>query len=445
MSTDVAIQVDGGSKRYPLFAHPWYAVRYLASLIWRGKMPVSRATVQGVQALSDIQFKIGKGERVGLVGRNGAGKSTLLKLLAGDFEPTTGRLVINGSVYCLFPGAVSFSFEQSTEENARQYLSYLGLTPQEMQSRIDEIREFTELGEYFYQPTKNLSLGMRVRAEFAVATAQSADIVIIDEVLGAGDIYWSEKIARRMEQMCADGTTLLLVSHSLSQVIRYCERAIWIERGRVVMDGPALAVTKRYEGFLERLSWHTDDINDKSVALDGAAEAMGDEVLPDSGQTVTRWPGKGGIRVTGVWLNGRAVQELVLSKNDPLNVRLMLRAQRVGEYSLRYLLTFWDANGKRMAVIENESDRFIVSASMRESGHEVTFSRVTSGLGAGRYYLTMTVTDTLAGLSTTSEHEIRVDVLYKSFEICVIDEQGMEAQPRPLYFLNLDSKATQDA
>ena len=397
------------------------------------------------KALSDVGFQIGKGERVGLVGRNGAGKSTLLKLLAGNFPPTTGRLTINGTVYCLFPGAVSFSFEQSAEENARQYLSYLGLKPQELQIRIDEIRDFTELGEYFYQPTKNLSLGMRMRAEFAVATAQSADVVIIDEVLGAGDIYWSEKIARRMEKMCTDGTTLLLVSHSLSQVNRYCERAVWIERGRVLMDGPALEVTKRYEGFLERLSWQTEDIDDKSVALDGAAEEMGNEVLSDSGQTVTRWPGKGGVRVTGVWLNGHAVQKLELEKNDPLEIRLMLRAQRAGEYGLRYLLTLWDANGKRMAVIENESDRFAVDAAMRDAGHEVRFARVTSGLGVGRYQVTVTVTDTLAGLSTTNEREIRVDVLYKSFEIYVNDEKGGGAAPRPLYFLDLTSEASQDA
>ena len=444
MNADIAIEVEGVSKRYPLFGHPWHAVRYLASLIRRGALPASWASSNGVQALSDIQLRIGKGERVGLVGRNGAGKSTLLKLLAGNFPPTTGRLAMVGTVYCLFPGAVSFSFEQSAEENARQYLSYLGLTPQELQARIDDIREFTELGEYFYQPTKNLSLGMRVRAEFAVATAQSADVVIIDEVLGAGDIYWSEKIARRMEKMCADGTTLLLVSHSLSQVNRYCERAVWIERGRVAMDGPVLEVTKRYEGFLERLSWQTDDIDDKSVALDGAAEEMGNEVLPDSGQTVVRWPGKGGMRVSGVWLNGRAVQKLELAQNDPLDIRLMLRAQRAGEYGLRYLLTFWDANGKRMAVIENESDRFIVDAAMQETGHDITFTRVTSGLGVGRYHVTVTVTDALAGLSTTNEREIRVDVLYKSFEICVNDEKGGGAAPRPLYFLDLTSEATQD-
>lgn len=415
MSVNVAIQVEGVSKRYPVFSHPWHAVRYLTALIWRGAQPEEQSSEKGVQALSNVGFKISKGERVGLVGRNGAGKSTLLKLLAGNFTPSAGRIIINGSVYCLFPGAVSFNFEQSAEENARQYLSYQGFTSQEVQARVDEIRDFTELGEYFYQPTKNLSLGMRVRAEFAVATAQSADVVIIDEVLGAGDIYWSEKIARRMEKMCADGATLLLVSHSLSQVSRYCERAIWIERGTVLMDGTALEVTKRYEGFLEQLSWKTDDIDDKSVVLDGAAEQMGNEILPDSGQTVARWPGKGGVQVTGVWFNGQAVQRLELAKDDVLEIRLMLRAHETGEYNLRYLLTFWDINGKRMAVIENDADGFFVTA---EGGaHEVSFFRAGLGLKTGLYHLTLTVSDAWASAHTTNEHVTRVDSLYKSFDI----------------------------
>ncbi len=413
VKTDVAIRVEGVSKRYPLFGHPWYAVRYLASLIWRGTLPARISAGHGVQALSDIGFNVSKGERVGLVGRNGAGKSTILKLLAGNFPPTTGQLVINGSVYCLFPGAVSFSFEQSAEENARQYLSYLGLPPKELQARIDEIREFTELGEYFYQPTKNLSLGMRVRAEFAVATAQSADVIIIDEVLGAGDIYWSEKIAQRMEKMCANGTTLLLVSHSLSQVNRYCERAVWIERGEVVMDDLAFEVTKRYESFLERLSWQTDDIEDKSLEIENVGAEMGSEVLSESGQTVTRWPGRGDVIIAGVWINEKADTYFSISNTvTPIKIRLALRALKAGEFCLRYLITFWNDTGKRVAVIENILD--VVSLRV-EQIHNVIVSRDSISLLHGKYHMTVTVSDAVMAQETTNEFAVRQDVIYKSF------------------------------
>lgn len=437
MNIDFAIQIEGVGKRYPLFDHPWHAVRYLGSLIFHGTEQSTLSTGRGVQALSNIEFKVAKGERVGLVGRNGAGKSTLLKLLGGNFPPTSGRLTINGSVYCLFPGAVSFNFEQSVEENARQYLSYLGLTPQELKARIDEIRSFTELAEYFYQPTKNLSLGMRVRAEFAVATAQSADVVIIDEVLGAGDIYWSEKIARRMEKMCAEGTTLLLVSHSLSQVNRYCERAIWIEQGKVVMDGSAIEVTKRYEGFLERLSWQTNDIDDKCIETVNVVTKIGEEILLDSGQAVTRWPGLGNVKVTGVWINGLANNYVSLdSSNSPLEIKLALRAECAGLYCLRYIVSFWSETGKLVAVIENASDKtnFVVG-----EAHTVGFALNSFSLSQGKYHMRITVSDASRANETTNEFSVRQDVIDRSFTIEVTTKIHTES-PRqlPVYKIQLN-------
>jgi ABC-type polysaccharide/polyol phosphate transport system ATPase subunit len=435
MSSDLSIQVSGVSKYYPIFDHPWQAIRYLISVIWRGK-PELRFATRGVLALAEINLTISNGERVGIVGRNGAGKSTLLKLLAGNFPPAAGRFTVNGNIYCLLPGSISFSLDKSTADNARYYLSLFGVPPEEIEARLQEILDFTELGEYFEQPVHNLSLGMRVRAEFAVATAHSADIVIIDEVLGAGDIYWSEKIARRMERLCADGTTLLLVSHSQSQINRYCERAVWIEGGKIVMDGPALEVTKRYEGFLERLSWQTDDVDDKSVGIENAAAEMGNEVLPDSGQTVVRWPGRGDVLVSGVWFNDHAASSMRLDSDDALSIRLRLEGRRSGMYCLRYLLTFWDANGKRVAVIENESDRMEFQLDSIRTRHEIMFWRPSLGLKVGQYSMSITVIDSMAVIGTTSEHAIRQDALYKSFMLEV--EAGSRfGSVQPVYRLSL--------
>ncbi|MFO0070029.1 MAG: hypothetical protein ACK529_07690, partial [Alphaproteobacteria bacterium] len=235
--------------------------------------------------------------------------------------------------------------------------------------------------------------------------------------LGAGDIYWSEKIARLMEQLCSGGTTLLLVSHSLDQINRYCTRTLWIERGKVVMDGPTLEVTKRYEGFLERLSWQTDDVDDKSVNIENAAAQMGNEILPDSGQTVVRWPGRGDVTVTGVWLNGEGTNAMTLNAEDALSFRIKLRAKRAGTYHLRYLFTFWDAYGKRTGVIENRDDAVHFSDSLT---HEVTVTRPYLWLAPGDYFVTISLKDAEAGLATTLESQIRLDVLYRSFKISVI-------------------------
>ena len=440
MNSQPAIKVEGVTKIYPQFDKAWHALKYLLSFVWRGHVNHERENNLGLTALAEVGLLICKGERVGLVGRNGAGKSTLLKLLAGSFAPTQGKLFVNGSVYCLFPGAVSFSYEQSTEENAIQHLSYLGLSRQELKARIDDIREFTELGDYFYQPVKNLSLGMRIRAEFAVATSQSAEVVIIDEVLGAGDIYWAEKIANRIETMCKEGTTLLLVSHSLSQINQYCERAIWIDSGNVLMDGPAIDVVTRYESFLEQISWRSGDVDDKAISLHYSDTSTACTALDDSGQTVNRLPGRDGVKIAGVWFNGLADQSVRLPKDEPFEIRLSLRFMREGEYNLRYLLTLWDSNGKRFAVSENELDCVSVDSAVLEAGHEVWFFRSMLGLRPGRYQLTVTLSDAFAARFTTNEAEIRFDSLHKSFEILVtgFDNEAHDAIGQPLFALELD-------
>ena len=415
--TAPVICIEGVSKLYPVFDNAWQGVRYLARAVCHGRAD-PRDIAGSVPALQDINLSMVRGERVGIIGRNGAGKSTLLKLLAGTFPPTTGTLHVDGEIYSLLPGSVSLSQELSTLENARQHLSMLSLSPNELDRVNTEIRDFTELGDNFTQPAKNLSLGMRVRAEFAIATAHMADIVIIDEVLGAGDIYWEEKIARRMEHLCSCGTTLLLVSHSLSQVTRYCERAIWIERGRTVLDGNAIEVSKRYEGFLERLSWHTDDLDDKTVSISESAADLGDEQLPDSGQVVTRWPGRGDVKVSGVWINGAAETRLSVTHGQPLVFRLTLRAERGGDFRLRYLFTFWDTLGRRVAVLENDVDAVHIEPSV---SHEVGVTCPQLVLVSGSYHITLTITDTDKALGTVAEGAIRLDALYKSFHLDVID------------------------
>lgn len=443
MTNDATIRIEGLGKQYPVFHHPWQAVRYLATAVLRGRLDEA-AVRAGVEALVGIDLTIARGERVGIVGRNGAGKSTLVKLLAGNFPPNAGRLRIDGDVYCLLPGSVSFSLEQSTLENARQHLAYLPISEDEIEARLAEIRDFTELGDYFTQPVKNLSLGMRVRAEFAVATARTADIVIIDEVLGAGDIYWSEKIARRMEQLCARGSTLLLVSHSLAQVNRYCERAIWIERGRIVMDGPALEVTKRYEGFLERLSWHTDDLDDKTVAIREVAAELGDEILPESGQTVTRWPGRGDVLIVGVWINELNNRELLLDPDHPVDFRIALRVRKGGRYDVRLILIFWSERGKRIAIAENEPYSMESSAG---DLHELRIRIQSRQFASGSYRVSMSLFDVYNGTSAVNEKGSRLDAVSKSFTIRFLDKRP-DGLPNPIYRLPLtvarDSAAAED-
>lgn len=397
-------------KDYPIFRKPSEGLSYLWSAAVGGgaRLP---AGGRRVRALDHVDLAVGKGERVGIIGRNGAGKSTLLKLLIGGFAPTAGTLTLDGEVYGLLPGAVSFSPDLSTRDNATNHLKMHGLDDTAIAKRIDEIMDFTELGEYFEQPVKNYSLGMRVRAEFAVATAVHADIIIIDEVLGAGDIYWTAKIAARMDALCSGGATLMLVSHSLDQITRFCERTVWIERGQVVMDGPTDDVARRYESFLEHLSWQTEDLDDASSALERSLHDIGDAALPESGQSVIRWPGRGDAMVTGLWLNGGPVSSLAIKSDEDLDIRISTTAQRSGRISLRHTITFWTEGGKRAAVIENEGEVWDAAAGER---HGATV-RVPAGRILGRYLLTVSVFD--LGQRGSNERSSRLDLIYKSFAV----------------------------
>jgi len=210
-------------------------------------LPRSKREFSLFHALHNVDFSIARGERIGLVGRNGAGKTTLLKLITDNFEPTSGRVLVNGSVQALMQLGLGFHPEFSGLENIRSALSYNGLVGDELEEAVEDVIDFVELGEFLNQPLKTYSLGMNARLQFAAATAIRPDILLVDEVLSAGDSYFSAKSAFRMDKLAKSGCTLILVSHSWQQIQQYCRRCIWLRDGRVHMDGPTHEIMSKYE------------------------------------------------------------------------------------------------------------------------------------------------------------------------------------------------------
>ena len=200
-------------------------------------------------ALDNINLTIKEGERVGVIGPNGAGKTTLLSLIIEQLEPSSGKVEISGSVQAMMQTGFGFSDELSGFDNIVNSLLFNGLSTSQREAALLDVIDFVELGEFLYHPVKTYSLGMRARLEFAAATAIYPNILAIDEVMGAGDGYFSSKSAERMRNLISS-TTLLLVSHSLQQVIDYCERAIWLDEGQIKADGPVKEVVARYEKYM---------------------------------------------------------------------------------------------------------------------------------------------------------------------------------------------------
>lgn len=201
-------------------------------------------------ALSDISLDVLRGHRVGIVGRNGAGKTTLLKLICGNFAPTSGEVEVNGTVQALMNIGLGFHPEYTGRENVEASLQYNGLARDEYENAMEGIIDFCELGDFLDQPFKTYSLGMQARLMFAAATAIRPDILIVDEVLGAGDAYFVAKSKSRVERLVGSGCTMLLVSHSMQQVLELCEEVIWLDKGEIRMRGEALLVVKAYEEYL---------------------------------------------------------------------------------------------------------------------------------------------------------------------------------------------------
>ncbi len=204
-----------------------------------------------VRVLDDISFKVYKGERMGILGFNGAGKSTLLKILAGIYEPTEGTIEAHGKIAPLLELGAGFDKNYTGSNNIYLYGAFLSMTEGFIKDKYDEIVEFSELGENINYPIKNYSSGMRAKLGFSIATLAEPDILIVDEILSVGDIKFRKKSSEKIKSMMHEGVTVLLVSHSTIQIKNICDRCIWLENGKIVMEGEANEVCDAYVSSAE--------------------------------------------------------------------------------------------------------------------------------------------------------------------------------------------------
>ena len=198
-------------------------------------------------ALKDINLKVKKGEAWGIIGTNGSGKSTLLKLICGILKPYKGSVVMNGSVAPLIELGAGFDGDLTARENIFLNGAVLGYNSKFMTEYFDEIVEFSELGNFIETPIRNYSSGMLARLAFSIATVVKPEILIVDEILSVGDTAFQEKSKKRMLELMGGGTTVLFVSHSIEQIREMCNRVIWLEHGRILMQGIASEICSIYQ------------------------------------------------------------------------------------------------------------------------------------------------------------------------------------------------------
>lgn len=201
-------------------------------------------------ALQDVSFTVNKGDRVGVLGLNGAGKSTLMKVIAGVFRPTEGTVEKRGTLAPMIELGAGFDKQYTGAENIFLYGAVLGHSRRFMEEKFDEIVEFSELGDFINVPLKNYSSGMRARLGFSIATVVKPDILILDEVLSVGDAKFKKKSEKKLLDMMDEGVTVLFVSHNLEQVTRICNKALILEKGKLVMYGDVKEVVDKYKEII---------------------------------------------------------------------------------------------------------------------------------------------------------------------------------------------------
>lgn len=250
---DFAIKVENVSKAYTIWRDPAARLKHpfldLAGELFPALRPRIDEKLKGLctefYALRDVSFSVKKGESVGIIGRNGSGKSTLLQIIAGTLQPTEGSVTVNGRVAALLELGSGFNPEFTGRENVYLNCSILGLTREEMDERFASIAEFADIGDFLEQPVKTYSSGMTMRLAFAVIAHVDADILIVDEALAVGDVFFVQKCMRFIREFQKTGT-LLLVTHDTSGVRTLCQEALWLEKGITKGYGSSKEISERY-------------------------------------------------------------------------------------------------------------------------------------------------------------------------------------------------------
>lgn len=323
---DYVVQFSGVNKYYQIYDKPHY--RLLQGLLGGRKQYFRK-----FRALQDISFRIRKGETLGIIGRNGAGKSTILQILCGTLAPSSGTVAINGKITALLELGAGFNPEFTGRENVYMNASIFGLSNEETDACFDAIAAFADIGEFIDQPVKTYSSGMTVRLAFSVITHVGADILVIDEALAVGDVYFTQKCMRYLEDFRRTGT-LLFVSHDMGAVQSLCDSCIWIDQGMIRATGNVKDITERYlESCYDERAKDFDRRAPETVS-------GGDDGNPVAGK-------KSRIRSTRSWIRDCRIH---LSKFDP-------QSPGFGEGGARIVdAAFVDANGQILSTLTGSSD-----------------------------------------------------------------------------------------
>ena len=268
MEKGIAIRVEHVSKMYKLYDKPSDRLKESLGL-------TRKKCYREHYALTDVNFEVPKGETIGIIGTNGAGKSTILKIITGVLNPTSGEVIVDGRISALLELGAGFNMEYTGVENVYLQGTMIGFSEEEIDARLQDILDFADIGDFVNQPVKTYSSGMFVRLAFAVAINIDPEILIVDEALSVGDVFFQAKCYRKFEEFKQQGKTILFVSHDLNSISKYCDRVLLLDHGKVVASGVPKEMVDLYKRLLVGQGPEDEEAAKKQAAAEQAIRKEG--------------------------------------------------------------------------------------------------------------------------------------------------------------------------
>jgi len=334
MNNDIAIKVENLTKVYHLYDRPQDRLKEALN-------PFKKSYHHDFYAMSDVSFEIKKGETVGILGRNGAGKSTLLKMITGVLTPTSGAIKVHGKIASLLELGAGFNPEMTGLENIYLNGTLMGFSKEEMDTKVDNIIAFADIGEFIYQPAKMYSSGMYARLAFAVSINVEPDILIVDEALSVGDIKFQIKCINKFKELQKKGITILFVSHDIFTVRSFCNKAVWLNNGTVKELGDVTEVSANYNEFM-----YGDTTKENIVST------LEDETINPTPQVsikkfdaINRWGEHEGMIEYVEMFNEKMEVENVFQLNEEIHIKMIVNTINIQHNDLSLAISVKDKNG----------------------------------------------------------------------------------------------------
>ncbi len=412
--SEIAIKVEHLSKVYKLYNKPSDRLREALGM---------RVQSREHYALNDVNFNVKKGETVGIIGTNGSGKSTILKIITGVLNPTRGSVEVDGRISALLELGAGFNMEYSGIENVYLNGTMMGFSKEEIDAKLDDILDFADIGDFVHQPVKSYSSGMFVRLAFAVAINIEPEILIVDEALSVGDVFFQAKCYRKFDEFKEMGRTILFVSHDLGSISRYCDRVILLNKGVKMDEGNPKEMVDLYKKVLV----HQENEKPKeATAIEEAPKETKWKKPFEVNPNAIEYGTKVAEIIDYIILDEKGLETNTIEKFSDFSIKMRVKFNEDIDDPI-YAITIKNLQGTEITGTNTMFEKIAVAPQKMGNIQEITFTQ-RMNLQGGEYLLS---------LGCTGYHDGEFDVYHRLYDVCNIT---VIAVKNTVGFYDMDSK-----